>query len=389
MTKVVSLLVALGIAACGGDTADPPDEPRENSQENCGRLEMVKNGACIPVEVTGTTELPIVIERDGWRADGVLTLPVADGPDEAYQAPVVVLIHGSGPHSRHGGVSSALGVDFGTTVDVYRSFADQMAARGVATLRYDKRTCLAEVVPDCANRLADYPGDVNAIMVDDFVEDARAAIRLAAAHPAIAENDVIVAGHSQGGSFVPHLVATEPSVSAGIGLAAAGLPLLDTLAGQLRANADHLASLNPTTFASDIDQLHALADRYETELAQVLAGTWPEPSWLGSSQAAWQNFAAWTDRPTTDLAGVADRGAPLLYVSGDLDFNIWPAHLERYRTLAASTAGLDLTTELFPGVTHAFVPVVAGVPPVGHEVDPRFSPVVIDRIVGWLRTHEG
>lgn len=340
----------------------------------------------MPVEVTGTTEQAITIERDGWQAEGVLTLPLTNGPDGSYRAPVVVLIHGSGPQSRHGGLPGSLGVDFGTTVEVYRSFADQLAERGIATLRYDKRSCFAEAVPECSNRLADYPGDVNAIMVDDFVEDARSAIRLAAAHPALAEDDVIVAGHSQGGSFVPHLVASEPSVSAGIGLAAPGLSLLETIAGQLRAAADHLESQDPTAYASDITQLRTLADQYESELGQVLAGTWPDPSWLGGSPAFWQNFAHWTDRPATDLAGVADRGAPLLYLSGDLDFNVWPAHLERYRSLAASTPGLDLTTELFAGVTHAFVPVVAGSPPASHEIEPRFSPVVIDRIVAWLRT---
>jgi len=377
-------VLAMALAACGGGNATMKgDDPAE---ENCGRLsDSGPGGDCMPVPVTGSREETVWVERDGWRMEGVLTLPEVSDAD--YRAPVVVLVHGSGPQSRHGGLSGSLGVDFGTTVETYRSLADQLAARGVATLRYDKRSCFNEAVPDCAARLADYPGDVNAIVVDDFVQDARAAIRSLDGRPDLA--DVIVAGHSQGGSFVPHLVATEPSVAAGIGLAAPGLSLVDTIAGQLRVTADHLEAQDPMAFATDIEQLRTLADQYERELTQVLAGTWPEPTWLGGSAAFWESNASWTDRPAGDLAAVAERGAPLLYVSGDLDFNVWPAHLEQYETLGAATAGLDLETELFPGVTHAFVPVVAGVPPVDHEIDARFSPAVVDRIARWLDRRPG
>jgi len=369
-------LLAFPLLACGTSTemssADPDPAPA-----NCGRLEVVDGEGCRPVEVTGMREEQVQVERGGWSMPGVLTLPETSSSD--YRAPVVVLIHGSGPQSRHGALTGSLAVDFGTPVEVYRSFADQMAARGVATLRYDKRSCFNEAVPDCANRVADYPGDINAILVDDFVEDARAAVHSLAGHPDVAENDVIVAGHSQGGSFVPHLVATEPSVTAGIGLAAPALPLVDTIAGQVRVAADHLASVDATAYAQDIAQLRALADQYEDELTQVLAGTWSEPTWLGASPAFWQNSATWFERAETDLLQVE---APLLYLSGDLDFNVWPAHLERYAELG-TTQQLDLTTELFPGVTHAFVP-VTGTPPADHTIDPRFSPAVIDRIVAWL-----
>ncbi|MEM9693954.1 MAG: alpha/beta hydrolase [Myxococcota bacterium] len=318
------------------------------------------------------------IERDGWATDGVLTVPVAEG----FQPPVVVLVHGSGPISRQGAFTGSLGIDFGETVEVYRSFAEQLAGRGVATLRYDKRSCFAEAETRCTARFAEYPGDVNRITVDDFVEDARAAIRSLGGHAEL--SDVIVAGHSQGGTFVPHLVASEPRVEAGIGLGASGLPLATTLAGQLGVLADHLEAVDAERYAPDIAELRATAVRYETELAQVLDGTWPEPTWLGGSPAFWRSFADWADRPWSDFEAVAAIGAPLLYVAGDLDFNVWPAHLARYASEGAEVTGLDLTTELVPGLTHAFVPVVSGVVPVDHEVDPRFSPEVVDLIVDWL-----
>ncbi|MEM6791015.1 MAG: hypothetical protein AAF715_26085 [Myxococcota bacterium] len=119
---------------------------------------------------------------------------------------------------------------------------------------------------------------------------------------------------------------------------------------------------------------------------QVLVGNWSEPTWLGASPAFWQSSATWFNRLEPDLFDV---DAPLLYLAGDLDFNVWPEHLDQYARWSAERPGLDLTTELFPDLTHAFVPLVSGTPPVGFEIDPRFSPEVIARIVDWMKMSAG
>ena len=61
-----------------------------------------------------------------WALPGTLTMPVGDGP-----FPAVVLVHGSGPNDRD------------ETIGPSKPFCDLacgLASRGVAVLRYEKRT---------------------------------------------------------------------------------------------------------------------------------------------------------------------------------------------------------------------------------------------------------
>ena len=375
-TKVAACLLA-GLVACGGEETkvDEP-KPAEPEPVACdGRFdELSPDGVCGMVSVIDVVTEPVTFERDGYTMHGVLTLPVTAGE---HRPAAVVIVHGSGPHGADGVAEGSLGVMFGESIAVYRSLAEQLAWRGVASLRYEKRSCFSEAVEGCVNSLADYPGDIDAIMVDDFVEDARAAALSLAARPELRPGDVLVAGHSQGGSYVPHLVASEATITGGIGLAAMALPLVDTLAGQIEGYADHLEALNGLAYASQISELRALAAQYRDELTQVLAGTWPSSKWLGAPTPFWQSFATWAERPATDLAATDE---PILYVSGDQDFNVWPEHVATYESY-----GFDnVSTQLFAGVTHAFVP-IDGTPPADHTVaEPGFSSQVADTIVGWM-----
>jgi pimeloyl-ACP methyl ester carboxylesterase len=311
----------------------------------------------------------------------VLTLPVVAGD---YAPPAVVLIHGSGPHGVEGRLEGSLGVPFSQPVDVYTSFAEQLAWRGVACLRYEKRTCFRENSATCTTSVDDYPGDVYAITVDDFVEDARQAIASLTTRRDLRAGDVLVAGHSQGGSFVPHLVASEALVTGGIGLAAPALSLVDTLGGQVEVFADYLESVDAVAFGDDIAGLRKLGRDYRRDLGQVLAGTWPEATYLGTPVVFWETFAAWNDRPAVDLQTTTE---PLLYMSGAWDFNVWPEHLARYQAWA--DGGLShVTTELLPAETHAFVPIVSGAPVLNPVIDPQFSPLAIERIVTWMHSSE-
>ena len=71
-------------------------------------------------------EVELSLGDDGRNIPATLTLPSGDGP-----FPAVVLIHGSGPMDRDGTIGPN---------KPYRDLAWGLAERGVATLRYDKRS---------------------------------------------------------------------------------------------------------------------------------------------------------------------------------------------------------------------------------------------------------
>ena len=68
----------------------------------------------------------VTVDAGGWPLPGTLSMPAGDGP-----FPGVVLVHGSGPNDRDG--------SFGPNKP-FRDLAEGLASRGIAVLRYDKRT---------------------------------------------------------------------------------------------------------------------------------------------------------------------------------------------------------------------------------------------------------
>jgi pimeloyl-ACP methyl ester carboxylesterase len=147
---------------------------------------------------------------------GTLLAPAAAG---THIAPLVLIIPGSGPTDRDS--NSTLGVKAAT----YRLLAEALAAKGVSSLRIDKRGMFASgsAIPD-ANR----------VTISDYADDLRAWVSVAKAHTGL--SCVWVLGHSEGG-LVALAAAQQPQDLCGLILVAAlGRPLGEVLREQLKVN---------------------------------------------------------------------------------------------------------------------------------------------------------
>lgn len=101
----------------------------------------------------------------------------------------MVLVHGSGPNDR----DETLGSN-----KMFRELAHRLAEAGIATLRYDKRTYVyRERTAEVSSGVMTYDTET--------VDDAVAALRLAASMPGVDAHRVFVAGHSLGGLLVPRI----------------------------------------------------------------------------------------------------------------------------------------------------------------------------------------
>lgn len=134
-------------------------------------------------------------------------------------APVVLIIPGSGPTDRDG--NNPLGV----TAASYRLLAEALAARGVSTVRIDKRGMFGSKAAIA---------DANAVTIADYATDAHSwvdSIRKTSGAPC-----VWVLGHSEG-ALVALAAAQEPQGLCGIVLVAGpGRKIGDMMREQLRAN---------------------------------------------------------------------------------------------------------------------------------------------------------
>ena len=226
-----------------------------------------------------------------------LTIPGPRGPlagtlvDPGRNAPAVILIPGSGPTNRDG--DNPAGVAGG----VYRQLADQLAARGIATLRIDKRGMFGSkaAIPDA-----------NAVTIADYAVDVHGWARLMRAR---GKRCVWLAGHSEGGLVALAAGQQARGICGLVLLAAPGRPLGTILRAQLRPK------LPPAMYAQ-ADSAIARLERRE----RVDPATLPAPLAV-LFNAPVQGFMI--DLVTSDPARLAaTTRLPMLVVQGDTDLQV-------------------------------------------------------------------
>ncbi|MFA5990510.1 MAG: alpha/beta fold hydrolase [Sphingomonas sp.] len=146
-------------------------------------------------------------------------------PANPADAPVVLILPGSGPTDRDG--NNPLGVSAAS----YRLLAEALAAHGIAALRIDKRGL-------GASRAAVANG--NAVTIADYVRDVRGWV--AAARAATGARCVWLLGHSEGG-LVALATGDAPGVCGHVLVASVGRPFGVVIREQLRANPANAAIL--------------------------------------------------------------------------------------------------------------------------------------------------
>jgi uncharacterized protein len=169
-----------------------------------------------------------------------VTAPGPKGPlagtflDAGRHAPIVLIIPGSGPTDRDG--NNPLGV----TAAPYRLLAEALAAKGVSTVRVDKRGLggsRAAVADGNAVTIADYAADTHS-WVDSIRTKTGAKC-------------VWVLGHSEG-ALVALAAAQQPrGICGAILVSGAGRKLSDVMREQLRANPANAPVLDSALQALD------------------------------------------------------------------------------------------------------------------------------------------
>ena len=252
----------------------------------------------------------------------ILSIPGPQGPlaatllDPAKRAPAMILIPGSGPTNRDG--DNPLGVSGG----IYRQLSEQLAARGVATLRIDKRGMFGSKAAIA---------DPSAVTIADYAADVRGWVKLLRAR---GKPCVWLAGHSEGG-LIALAAAQPPAGICGIVLLAApGRPLGKVLRAQLKPQ------LPPPMFAAADAAITRLERRQRVDPATVPVPVAP------LFNPAIQGYLI--ELVATDPAKLAAATRlPMLVVQGETDIQVT---VEDARLLAAAHPGAKLV--LVPGLNH-------------------------------------
>jgi hypothetical protein len=277
-----------------------------------------------------------------------LTLPRAD-----HKVAAVVLVHGSGPNDRN------------ETIGPNRPFediADGLASRGIAVLRYDKRT---RVAPQAFAPTTPFT------VRDEAIDDARAAVALLRTRPEIDPRRVVVIGHSLGATLAPRIARDDADVAAIVLLAAAARPLADMIVEQ----SEYLASLNGPLDAqaqARIDALRAMAVRADA----VKPGDTGAPI-LDLPLSYWGDLNAYDPAATAATLTI-----PMLVLQGGRDYQVTTKDFDRFRTALAGHANATLT--LLPRLNHLLIAGDGKSTPAEYARPGHVDREVIDDIVAFI-----
>jgi len=238
--------------------------------------------------------------------------------DAGRNAPVVLIIPGSGPTDRDG--NNPLGV----TAAPYRLLAEALAERGVSTVRADKRGMFGSKAA---------AADANAVTIADYAADAHSWVE--SIRKRTGAQCVWLLGHSEGG-LIATVAAQRPEGICGVILVAApGRKLGLVMREQLRANPAN---------APLLDSAMAALDTLEAGRTVDVSGMNPALLPLFAPQV--QPFLI--DLLAKDPAALAASvRLPMLIVQGEADIQVAMADFEALRK-----ANPRAKSVVVPGMTH-------------------------------------
>jgi uncharacterized protein len=272
-------------------------------------------------------ERELTVGDGPWRLPGTLTFPASSGGAVA----AVVLVHGSGPLDR----DETVGAN-----KPFRDLAEGLASRGIAVLRYEKRTKVY------ASRM----GAMKDLTVQqETVEDAVKAATLLRQQPEVASRRVFVLGHSLGGYVAPRIAQQDPRLAGLILMAANVRPLDDLLADQLQ-----WMGLSGTEL-----------DKAKARILEALPASYTND--LNSYNPA---------EESKNLL------VPLLILQGERDYQVTMKDFNLWK--AALAGRWNASFRSFPTLNHLFIAGQGKSVPAEYGQPGHVDGEVIDQIAGWI-----
>jgi dienelactone hydrolase len=264
------------------------------------------------VVVTGSIKLP-----------ATLALPTGASP-----FPIVVLVHGSGPNDRDETVGANA---------PFKDLAEGLAARGVATLRYVKRT-------------KQYPQNPVATVKEEVIDDALSALALARQQPGVDPQRVFLLGHSMGAYLAPRIAQGGPAPAGIVLLAGSVRPILDLAREQLQYLGAPLSML---------DTLRASAPA-----------------------SYWDDLAGYDP-----VALARNVQAPFLILQGERDYQVTMKEFELWKE--GLKARQDVTLKSYPKLNHLFLEGEGKSLPAEYSTPGHIPAYVLDDIAAFVKKPAG
>jgi uncharacterized protein len=310
-------------------------------------FELTKKEAPVREKAAACVEREFKFASGKFQFPATLCLP----KNLAGKAALVVLVHGSGPHDH----DETIGPN-----KPFRDIAHALAASGIATLRYDKRTYAFAAQIDPLNFTLD----------EEVTDDAVAALNYAATLPEVDASRMFLLGHSLGGSMAPYIAQRYGKLRGLILLAAGARPIDQILADQGR--------MAMKEDGKSETEMEAILAEQKKGFARLRSGESKEPH-AGVGAGYWRDWLL--REPAVKLKELK---LPVLVLQGGKDVQVLPADYQLLKTTLAARAGAAHEEHLFPELNHLFMAAKTGQVAeyaIAGQVDVR----VTDAIAAWVK----
>jgi dienelactone hydrolase len=297
-------------------------------------------------------ETDLTVGSGEWLLPGNLTLPKGDGP-----FPAVILVQGSGPNDR----DETLGPN-----KPFRDLAWGLATKGIAVLRYEKRT--RQYGPKVAT-LKEFT------FKEEVVDDVLEAAALLRKEKAIDPKRIFVLGHSLGATVAPRIAELDEHIAGLVLLAGTSRPLEDVVIEQIEYIYSLLGPLSDDR-KEELAKLKKAVERVkdpnlapDTPALELPLGV-PATYWLALREYDCKATAAKVNRPMLVLQGERD-----YQVTMD-DFNGWKKALE---------SRSDVRLKSYPKLNHLFMDGEGKAKPQEYEKPGYVSEEVVNDVAEWVK----
>jgi uncharacterized protein len=287
-------------------------------------------------------------DQEEWKLPGTLTTPNGKGPFTG-----VVLVHGPGPDDRDESIYSNR---------MFKDIAEGLASRGIAVLRYDKRTYVY------GQRMS----GSSYTLQQETVEDAVRAIDLLRKQASIDPKRVFVIAHSLGGYALPRIAKQDGKLAGAVVLAGNARPIEDVVLDQATFTTQSKVNLTQ----DDIRRFENL----KAEVAKVKKlqpGKDNPPVVLGLPVAYLLDLKSYD--PVSEVKSLS---MPILYLQGERDFQVTMKDFDIWKSGLANRKATAFKS--YPALNHLFMAGEGKPTPAEYRIPSNVSGQVVNDIATWL-----
>ena len=300
------------------------------------------------------SEKETIVGSSEWALAATLTLPVGKGP-----FPAVVLVHGSGPQDRD--------ESYGPNKP-FRDLAVGLASRGIAVLRYEKRT--RQHGPKMLlikERIT---------VREESIDDALSAITRLRERTEINHSRIFVLGHSLGGMLLPRIGQADPGIAGLIVFAGNTRPLEDLILDQI----NYLFSQDGVVTAEEKSQLVTISAQVARVKVALSDSTPAAILPLSVPASYWLDLRGYQPAETAKNLKI-----PMLILRGERDYQVTVVDFDGWRKSLWERP--DVEFKSYPKLNHFFIEGEGKITPAEYDLAGNIAPYVIEDIAAWIMRH--